>query len=58
MKKNRILGLVFVLVVVAALLVLRRSQVSAQQTVSVKVTPTTVSRVLLVKVNPAQLVVA
>ena len=53
MKRYRILALVLVFVVIAALIVLRRTQVSAQ-TVNVKVTPTTVSRVLLDKVNPGQ----
>jgi hypothetical protein len=55
MKKYRILTLVLVFIVIAALVVLRRSQVSAQQPAgSVKVTPTTVTRVILFKVNPGQ----
>lgn len=45
--------LVLVFVALAGFIVLRRSRVSAQ-TVNVKVTPTTVSRVVLVKVNPGQ----
>jgi hypothetical protein len=53
MKRYRILALVLVFVVLAALIVLRRTQVSAQ-TVNVKVTPTNVSRVVLAKVNPGQ----
>jgi hypothetical protein len=54
MKKYRILTLVLVFVVLATLIVMRRSQVSAQQAGSVKVTPTTVSRVILIKINPGQ----
>ena len=53
MKRYRILALVVVFVAIAALIVLRRTPVSAQ-TVNVKVTPTTVSRVLLDKVHPGQ----
>ncbi len=53
MKRYRVLALVLVFVVIAAAIVLRRTQVSAQA-VNVKVTPTTVSRVLLDKVNPGQ----
>lgn len=53
MKRYRIFTLVVVFVLLAGFVVLRRSQVSAQ-TVNVKVTPTTVSRVVLVKVNPGQ----
>jgi hypothetical protein len=45
------LALVLVFVALAGFIVLRRSRVSAQ-TVKVKVTPTTVSRVNLVKINP------
>ena len=53
MKRYRILGLVVLFIVLAALIVLRRTQVSAQ-TVNVKVTQTTVSRAVLFKVNPGQ----
>jgi hypothetical protein len=53
MKRYRILGLVLVFVVLAVLIVLRLTQVSAQ-TVNVKVTPMTVSRAVLFKVNPGQ----
>jgi hypothetical protein len=53
MKKYRILLLVLVFVALAGFIALRRSQVAAQ-TVNVKVTPTTVSRVNLVKINPGQ----
>ena len=55
MKKYRIVTVVLVLVVIAAVVVLLRTQVSAQQpAASVKVTPTTVTRVILFKVNPGQ----
>jgi hypothetical protein len=53
MKRYRILALVVVFVLLAGFIVLRRSNVSAQ-TVNVKVTPTTVSRVTLVKIKPGQ----
>lgn len=51
MKRYRVLALVLVFLLIGAAIVLRRTQVSAQN-VNVKVTPTTVSRVLLDKVNP------
>lgn len=53
MKRYRIVILVLVFVAVVGFIVLRRSQVSAQ-TVNVKVTPTNVSRVVLVRINPGQ----
>lgn len=53
MKRYRTLALVVVFVLIAGLVVVRRSRVSAQ-TVNVKVTPSTVSRVVLVRINPGQ----
>jgi hypothetical protein len=53
MKRYRILILVLVFVALAGFIVLRRSGVSAQ-TVNVKVTPTTVTRRVLFKINPGQ----
>lgn len=53
MKRYQILALVVVFVLLAGFIVLRRNRVSAQ-TVNVKVTPSGVSRVLLVKINPGQ----
>lgn len=53
MKRYRILVLVLVFVALAGFIVLRRSRVSAQN-VNVKVTPTTVSRTFLYKINPGQ----
>ena len=53
MKKYRILLLVLVFVALAGFIALHRSGVSAQ-TVNVKVTPTTVSRTVLYKINPGQ----
>lgn len=55
MKKYRILFLALVAIVLAILVVARLTRVSAQQPAgSVKVTPTTVTRVILFKVNPGQ----
>src|SRR3989475_8274278 len=55
MKKYRILTLLLVFIVLAILVVARLTRVSAQQPAgSVKVTPTTVTRVILFKVNPGQ----
>jgi hypothetical protein len=53
MKRYRIVILVLVFVALAGFIALRRGQVSAQ-TVNVKVTPTTVSRTFLYKINPGQ----
>ena len=53
MKRYRILSLVVVFVLAAGFIVLRRGQVSAQ-TVNVKVTPSTVNRVMLLKIHPGQ----
>jgi hypothetical protein len=53
MKRYRILFLLAVFVLLAGFIVLRRGQVSAQ-TVNVKVTPSAVSRVTLVKIHPGQ----
>ena len=55
MKKYRILTLLLVFIVLATVVVLLRTQVFAQQPAgSVKVTATTVTRVILFKVNPGQ----
>jgi len=53
MKGYRILALVVVFVLLVGFVVLRRSQVSAQ-TINVKVTPSTVNRVMLLKIHPGQ----
>jgi hypothetical protein len=54
MKKSRILILVVVVVAVALLIAIRQAHVSAQQTMTVKVTPGNVDRILLIRVNPGQ----
>src|SRR5215472_2125873 len=55
MRRYRILTLVLLLVALATLIIVRQSRVSAQQTAgNVKVTPTTVTRVILFRVNPGQ----
>ena len=54
MRKYWIPLLVLVLVVLATVVVLRQSQVFAQTPGTVKVTPTTVTRVTLYKVNTGQ----
>lgn len=53
MKRYRILVLAVVFVALGGFIALRRSRVSAQ-TANVKVTPTTVSRVVLIRINPGQ----
>src|SRR2546427_9501909 len=53
MKRYRLLILVLLFVALAGFIALRRGQVSAQS-VNVKVTPTTVSRTFLYKINPGQ----
>jgi hypothetical protein len=53
MKRYRILILVLLFVALAGFIALRRGRVAAQ-TVNVKVTPTTVSRTVLYKINPGQ----
>jgi|SRR5690348_3341749 hypothetical protein len=53
MKRYPILALLLVFVLIAGFFVFYRSSVSAQ-TVNVKVTPTTVSRVTMVKIKPGQ----
>ena len=55
MKKYGIPSFVLVVVVLVTLGVLRQNRVSAQQAAgSVKVTPMTVTRVVLIKINPGQ----
>jgi hypothetical protein len=55
MKKYGIPSFVLVFVVLVTLGVLRQNRVSAQQAAgSVKVTPMTVTRVVLIKINPGQ----
>jgi riboflavin synthase alpha subunit len=53
MRRYRILALVLVFLALGGVIALRLTHVSAQ-TVNVKVTPTTVSRTVLYKINPGQ----